>query len=104
MFGLTMKQLLGDRAIHVPMHGIIQNQDNGVVACVFLSKVEPSNPLLIGATETHVFVHGDMIVRPRLAFASNHLRGTGLAGLLKSSAMASPEEWITNGRMLLEPR
>jgi len=98
-----MKQLLGERAIHVPMHGIVQNQGKGIVACVFLSEVIPDNPLLVGASETHVFIHGDMIVRPRIAFASNHLRGVGLGGLAKSSSMASPDAWMRHGRVLLDP-
>ena len=104
MVGLTMKHLLGERAIHVPMHGIVQRMGGGdMVVCVFLSKVDPANPLLMGASETHIFFHGDMIVRPNVAFASNHLRGSGLSGLVQSEAMSSPVPWMEHGRILLEP-
>jgi len=106
LMGLTMKQILGDRAIHVPMHGIVQKQDDAgcVVACVFLSRTDGPHPLLFGGREAHALIHGDMVVRPAIAFVSDHLIGHGLSGLACSSSMASLDEWIANGRLVVEPR
>ena len=103
-FGLSMKQLLGKRAEHVPMHGIIQRgYADGVVLCVFASKLPPVNPLEFGASETHLFVHGDMIVRPHTVFASNHCRDMGIEGLITSSSFCDLDEWKEHGRQILAP-
>jgi hypothetical protein len=42
----------------------------------------PDHPLRYGSRRTHQFLLGDLIVRPRLAVATDTLRGQGLAALV----------------------
>lgn len=98
------KVMFGSRAIHVPLNLIVQRVDNnsGKVTGVFQTSV--GTPLLFGAKndQAHVLILGDAIIRPGLAYASNHLVGTGFSGIAMHG-FVNQAEWIEHGTMLLPP-
>lgn len=102
IMGMSTQVMFGENAVHVPFHGIVQDGGPGIVMMCFASKLMPVNPLKFGARETHVFIQGDMIIRPRNVYATEHLIGTGAAGLFTCHEFASLEPWREKGRCIVD--
>jgi hypothetical protein len=79
------RMLYGQDARHVPAWLYVQNQGSGLVSFVGASAAKDSSgvhPLRYQHPDyEHVFVVGEIIVRPHLAIATNALAGSGLGGL-----------------------
>jgi hypothetical protein len=73
------KLLYGHHARHAPAWLYVQNQGNSGVIFVGASQ---DRSLAYGTDKTHVFVLGEIIVRPHFAIASNSCRGHGISGLV----------------------
>lgn len=87
-----IRAMFGASAVQAPLHGIIQDQGDGVslvvMACHF-----PGESMRFGSKATHQLFSGDAIFRPRGVWESNRFRGYGVTGLITSSAFADPGEW-----------
>lgn len=75
--------LCGEHARHAPAWMYVQDAGPGVVSFVGASRVQGGqpHPLRYGSPRTHLFVVGELVVRPRLVVATDTLRGMGLAML-----------------------
>lgn len=95
--------MFGKHAVHVPMNFIVQDMtDKGepAVICVAQSRGPRTRQLFFTDEPfTHTLILGDVVIRPHLVIGSNHLRGTGVAGLARFDV--PPEEWYSKGKMLL---
>ena len=94
----TTKVLYGVDARHVPAWLYVQNQGPGLVSFVEASAVMPSHPLRYGTDYAHVFMVGEVVVRPHIAIGTDALTGTGLAGLATSDH--DIEHMLSNGRLI----
>jgi len=84
--GNLTRVMYGSNARHVPAWLYVQQAGPGVASFVGASRVAGgANPLLYGTARTHVFVVGEIIVRPHVAIATDAYRGHGLGGLATSS-------------------
>lgn len=87
-----IRAMFGMSAVQVPLHGIIQDQGEGVSLIVMACRF-PGEPMRFGSKTTHQFFFGDAVFRPRGVWESNKFRGYGLNGLVTSSAFCEPDEW-----------
>lgn len=55
--------------------------------------------LTTGFTRTLVLC--DVVIRPRLVIASNHLVGSGASGLFKGMALATVKPWLDQGKIII---
>lgn len=108
MFGkeyedMYMKAMFGQSAIKIPTHFFVQNQGDGVVifAGAARTKDKSQHPLRYGGSLTHQMVVGEIIVRPHIVVESDKFKGSGITGLLTSSAFADLEEWL-DGKVLVD--
>jgi hypothetical protein len=90
--------LYGVDALHVPAWFYVQNQGPGLVSFVGASAVMPSHPLRYGTQFEHVFIVGEVVVRPHIAIGTDALTGTGLGGLATSDH--DIEHMLSNGRLI----
>lgn len=88
-----IKAMFGAGAIQVPLHFVIQDQGEDTVAIIGACKISGNHPLRFGSKLPHQLFLGDAVFRPRLVCETGKLVGIGLAGIAKSSHMASPDDW-----------
>lgn len=93
MSDLYTKAMFGMSAVHVPLHFIIQDQSDGIVAIIGACRMPKPHPLRFGSKKCHQLFLGDAVFRPHLVCESNKLKGVGLAGLITSSAATNADEW-----------
>ena len=81
------KVMYGENARHIPAWMYVQEQGPGVVGLIGASRTAEGtpHPLLYGTNRTHVFVVGEIIVRPHIAIATDALTGMGAGGLYLGS-------------------
>lgn len=98
-----IRAMFGDNAVHFGFNFVIQDAGLGSVSLVAVSRTGDGSPhpLRFGSEQTHQLVVGDAVIRPRYVVESNKWRGVGLAGLITSSAMTSPEEWFRSGKIIV---
>lgn len=99
-----IRALFGANAIHVPFNCIVQAdmQHNTVSAVVVVGGTPQIKDYLFGSKMTHQLILGDAVIRPRLVFESDHLRGVGFAGLARNG-MSNVDEWLKNGKLIIPP-
>ena len=97
-----IKALFGEKAVHTAFNYVVQNAGAGKAAII--GNTSFSKEMSFGGVEhaPHTLVLCDVIIRPRLVIASRHLVGVGAAGILRSEALASPDEWLANGKILIK--
>lgn len=84
LYGGDMARLMyGQHARHVPAWAYVQRHGEHVVGLVGGSRVAEGtpHPLLYGASYQHVFIVGEVIVRPRIAIGTDALMGYGAGSL-----------------------
>lgn len=93
--------LYGKNAHHVPAWVYVQRQADNVVGLVGASRVPQgtAHPLLYGSSRQHVFIVGEVIVRPHLAVATDALRGYGAGSLYISGHDVG--EMLDQGEMVV---
>lgn len=96
---VMIRAMFGMDARHVAFNVVLQNADDNKAAIVGTTTF--ANVMGYGFQKTHCLLLCDAIIRPHLVIESDHLRGTGLAGIVTSSSMADVEEWVRNGNILL---
>jgi len=92
-----VRMLYGADARHVPAWLYVQDQGQGLVSFVGASAV-PNHPLRYGTQFAHVFIVGEVVVRPHVAVGTDSLRGSGLAALATSDH--SIEHMLSNGQLI----
>lgn len=82
---LYVRALFGSNAVHVPATMYVQNQGNGRVSFLGMSRVlsdgDAPHPLRYGSDRTHQLIQGDLVIRPRLVIATDALRGRSLTSI-----------------------
>ena len=75
--------MYGENARHVPAWAYVQRHGPSVVGLVGASAVADGtpHPLLYGSGWQHVFVVGEVVVRPHVAIGTNALTGHGAGSL-----------------------
>lgn len=102
-----IKAMFGEHAVRAAFNYVVQptGQDNR--AAIIGNTVFAQEMSFGGASHgIHTLVLCDVVIRPHLVIASNHMAGRGASGILTSSDMASPEEWLAKGKIIhdLMPR
>lgn len=93
-FGLTPDMLLGKPTLHLPMNFIVQSYPDGKTSGVF--QTVSGKPLTFDSKKTHQLILGDVFIRPRLVFESDHLKGAGISGIF-TSGFTETDDWIAGG-------
>ena len=93
--------MFGCNAIKVPFNCIVQDQGDGGIAAVIVVGGSMAARYKFGSKKTHQLIVGDAVIRPHFVVDSDHLIGTGLAGLAKSG-FADIAGWLKNGDMLID--
>lgn len=96
------RAMFGIHAIHTPMNFIVQAyEEDGAIIAIAQAKVDDAlfKRLTFGSRLTHQLILGDIVLRPHLVSESDHLRGSGLAGLARSGFQM--DDWVEHGRVLL---
>lgn len=96
-----LRMMFGQHARKAAFNYIVQGSGGNRAAII--GNTSHAEAMAFGGDfdRSHVLVLCDVVIRPHLVIESKHLTGTGAAGLLTNGALASPEEWLTNGRVLL---
>lgn len=98
--GIDMTRVMfGEAARQAPMHMYVQGADGeGTVSFVGASRLPAGpHPLRYGSSRTHQLVIGQIIVMPRAVISTDALRGTGLAGLIRS--VPTSEQLMSAGEL-----
>lgn len=99
--------MFGAHAVQAAFNYVVQptGQDN---RASLVGTTSFAREMSFGGSEhgIHTLVLCDVIIRPHLVIASNHMAGRGASGILTSSDMASPEQWLAQGKIIhdLMPR
>ena len=98
-----IRAMFGEHAVQLGLNFVVQDAGLGAVSLVAVSRTgdDSPHPLRFGSELTHQLVVGDAVIRPRYVLESGRWRGVGLAGLITSSAMTSPDEWLREGKIIL---
>jgi hypothetical protein len=92
-----IQAMFGMSAVQIPLHGIVQLQDDGkgtdTIIFVSASKMPSPHPFRFGSKLCHQLFWGDAVFRPRLVCETSKLIGSGVAGLLMSSQFVNASEW-----------
>jgi hypothetical protein len=96
--------MYGDNARRVPAWLYVQDQGTdskgAYVSFVGASRVaDGPHPLRYSSGRTHLFVVGEIMVRPHLAVATDALRGHGLSGL--ATAGHDIGEMLSDGELII---
>ena len=94
-----IKMMFGEHAVHVPLNLIFQNSEklaSGVFQAQF---TDGYKTLLKNASDTHILMLADAVIRPRAIIESHHMRGAGI-GNLYTSGFADINEWVREGRIV----
>lgn len=94
------KVMYGQNAFQIPINMISQEVEGEKVTGVFQTSI--GLPLRFNSQRTHILILGDLVFRPRLVIASDHLRGSGFAGLAKDG-FADMDGWLQHGDIILSP-
>lgn len=93
------RAMYGIHARHVAFNVVLQDAGKNKAAIVGTTNFARS--MGYGFEKNHCLILCDAIIRPHLVIESDHLRGVGLAGIITSSSMAGVDEWIRNGKILV---
>lgn len=95
--------MFGQNAIQVPFNCIVQanHKENTTVAVIVVGGTPQAMGYTFGGKKTHQLIVGDAIIRPHLVMDSDHLVGTGLAGIAMSG-FADVGAWMESGKMLID--
>ncbi len=92
-----IKAMFGEKAVHVPAWIKVQNQGKAGVLFVGASRL---SDMCYGSDKTHCLVVGEIIVRPHLIVASDHLQGAGISGLVREGG--DIDDWAERGLVLFD--
>lgn len=97
------RAMFGQNAIQVPFNCIVQANpnENTVAAVIVVGGSSQTLRYMFGGKKTHQLIIGDAIIRPHLVMDSDHLTGTGIAGIARSG-FADVEGWMRNGTTLID--
>lgn len=87
------RAMFGRSAIHIPLHGIIQDSGDDVCLLVAACRLPSPHPLRFGSKTCHQLFFGDAVFRPRGVWESDKFKGYGVAGLIRGSCFSDPGEW-----------
>lgn len=97
-----MRAMYGQHARHAAFNYVVQGCREKNDAAIIGNTVFAMDMSFGGVAQgIHTLVLCDVVIRPHLVIASNHLQGCGAAGILTSDALASPTEWIEKGTVIL---
>lgn len=96
-----IKAMFGEHAVHTAFNLILQDAGEPDRAS-FVGTTSHRSTMGFGFSKTHCLVLCDAIIRPHLVIESDHLRGVGLAGIVTSSSMCGPDEWLHHGRIIID--
>jgi hypothetical protein len=89
--------------IHAPLNMIFRGVDETHAAGVFQFQAPPAliKKLTAGADlhRHHVLWIGDAFFRPKIVTQSQHLTGTGIAGIF-TTGFVHVEDWVQHGKLL----
>ena len=91
--------MFGEHARHVAFNVVLQDQGDSKAAIVGTTNF--AKLMGYGFKKNHCMLLCDAIIRPHLVIESDHLIGVGLAGIITSSSMSSPDEWVRHGNILV---
>lgn len=95
-----IQTLFGKHALQSACNYVVQPENDNRAAVIGTTSF--AREMSFGGVDhgVHTLVLCDMIIRPRLVIASDHMRGAGAAGLLKYG-MSEAETWLKNGKIIL---
>lgn len=93
------RMLYGDKAFQIPFNCIVQPMGGDAILAAVLIRGPEAVRLALGSKTTHQLILGDAVIRPRLAFESDHLRGSGFASI--ASHGFTPDDWVANGKVIM---
>jgi hypothetical protein len=99
-----IRLLLGAQTIHAAFNYVVQG-GKGQDRAAIIGSTSFAKQMSFGGIEkgVHTLVCCDVLIRPHLVIASDHLTGTGAAGILTSSdGLASAEAWMKHGTILIK--
>lgn len=93
--------MYGENARHVPAWAYVQRQGPSAVGLAGASRVAHGvpHPLLYGTEWQHVFIVGEVIVRPHVAVGTNALGGYGLGSFFTHDH--DPDEMLSDGKIII---
>jgi len=92
------RAMFGQYARHVPAWVVIQDMGEAGVIIVGASR---SQDLRYDDNHIHQLILGELIVRPHCVIGSNHLVGSGAAGLLHADN--DLRAWAEHGTVICDP-
>ena len=97
------KAMYGEYARHIAFNLVLQDQgkENGKRLASFVGTTSFADVMGYGFKKNHCLVLCDAVIRPHLVIESDHLRGTGLTGIITSSSMSGVREWVRHGNVLV---
>ena len=90
------KVMYGQNAVHIPAWMVLQNQqESGILIAGASRSPDP----LYGTEKAHVFILGEIIIRPHFVVASDDFKGRGAGGFWTD--LPSANEWMQNGELIV---
>ncbi len=96
------RAMFGEHARKAAFNYVVQGTGQGRAAIIGNTSFADAMAFGGDHERAHVLVLCDVIIRPHLVIESRHLQGCGAAAILTSDALASPESWLHEGRVLLD--
>ena len=95
------RALFGVHARQAGFNYVVQGA--GAEGAAIVGTTSYAQQMSFGAMDqgTHILVLSDIIIRPHLVIASNHLQGAGVSGILKSG-IADVEGWLKHGKVIID--
>lgn len=95
------KALMGNQATKAGFNYVVQQTGKANQATI-IGNTAFASEMSFGASPNapHVLVLCDVIIRPHLVIQSEHLLGTGIAGIAKDG-IANADSWLKHGKIII---
>lgn len=96
-----VRMLLGQYARKAAFNYVVQRAGENRAAIIGNTTFASEMSFDASAEAPHVLVLCDVVIRPHLVIASDHLTGMGVSGILTDGALSEPDEWLKRGKVIL---